>query len=139
MKRTHHILLFTIIFCFSVLLSSCSGGIQDSEAKAHINEFFAAIAEEDYGKAESMLHPEHPVDLALFFTNVEKEKGVDFQDGVRIQRYTGFSSSFYHSNVKGSRYALTMDTTVGEKAVKFTIEIVKNDAGYGIYDFEINA
>ena len=106
--------------------------------KAFINDFFAAIVAEDYDKAESFLHPERPADLEAFLLNVEQEVNVDFQAGIEIEKYTGFSSSLYDSTVNGSTYELTMRTKVGDKTVKFTIEIVKNENGYGIYNLDLD-
>ena len=57
---------------------------------------------------------------------------------IKIEKYTNFSSSMYNSTVDGSTYELSMKTKVGEQEVKFTIEIVKNDEGYGIYNFDID-
>ncbi|MBQ7107325.1 MAG: hypothetical protein IJN93_07435 [Clostridia bacterium] len=139
MKKMLKNTIFTIVLCLCIfLLTACKGGIKGSEAKAYINDFFIAVADEDYSKAETMLHPERPADLENFFVNIEKEKSIDFQEGIEIERYTGFSSALYDSTIKGSSYELTMTTTVGEKTVEFTIEIVKNDAGYGIYNLDLN-
>ena len=131
--------MFCIVLSVCILLfSSCSGGIKESEAKAHINEFFAAIVDEDYSNAENLLHPECPADLKEFFTSIEEAEDIDFQEGIEIERYTGFSLALYDSTVKGSTYELTMNTTVGEKKVEFTIEVVRNEAGFGIYNFDLN-
>ncbi len=118
-------------------LISCGNGINGDEAKAHINEFLAAVAAEDYDKAESLLHPERPKDLKAFFSTIEKEEHIDFQSGIEIEKYTGFSSTYYDSRVDGSRYELTMRTRVGTDEVTFTIEIVSNEIGYGIYSINI--
>ena len=128
-----------LVACLCIFsLASCGNGIKGDEAKALINDFFAAIVAEDYDKAEEFLHPERPADLEAFLLNVEKEKNVDFQAGIEIEKYTGFSSSVYHSDVDGSRYELTMRTKVGDKKVTFTIEIVNNKDGYGIYNFDLD-
>ncbi len=139
MKKSLQNVVFTIVLCSLIfLLSSCNGGIDSSEAKAHINEFFTAIVDEDYKKADTLLHPELSIDLETFFENAEKENCVDFQDGIEIEKYTGFSSALYDSIVNGSMYELTMKTMVGEKAVEFTVKIVSNETGYGIYNFDLS-
>ena len=96
------------------------------------------MVDEDYSKAEALLHPERPAELENFFLSIEEEKSIDFQEGIEIKKYTGFSSSYYDSTVDGSTYELTMETTVGAKTVEFTIEIVKNENGYGIYNLDLN-
>lgn len=139
MKKALRILSVLMIVCLCALpLSACEGGIKGDEAKAFINDFFAAIVAEDYETAEGMLHPQRPADLKAFLQTVEEKEGVDFQNGIEIERYTGFSSSYYDSTVDGSTYELTMRTKVGEKTVRFVVEIVKNDAGYGIYNLNID-
>ena len=132
------ILVITITCVFVCSLVSCGNGIKGDEAKAYINDFFAAVVAEDYDKAESLLHPERPADLETFLLNVENEENVDFQEGIEIEKYTGFSSSLYDSTVAGSTYELTMRTKVGNKTVKFTIEIVRNENGYGIYNLDLD-
>ncbi len=137
MKKT---ILTAIISCFCIFsLVSCSGGIKGDEAKAFINDFFAAIVAEDYDKAEEFLHPERPADLETFLLSVENDEDIDFQSGIEIEKYTGFSSTVYNSTVGGATYELTMRAKVGDKEVEFTIEIVKNENGYGIYNFDLDA
>ena len=139
MKRIFRMIVAIMIACLFVSsLVSCGNGIKGDDAKAFINDFFAAIVAEDYDKAESFLHPERPADLEAFLLNVEQEENVDFQAGIEIEKYTGFSSSMYDSTVNGSTYELTMRTKVGDKTVKFTIEIVKNENGYGIYNLDLD-
>lgn len=140
MKHVFQKIVAIAITCLFVCsLASCGNGIKGDEAKAYINDFFTAIAAEDYDKAESLLHPERPADLKTFLLDVENKENVDFQKGIEVEKYTGFSSSLYDSTVAGSRYELTMRTKVGDKTVIFTIEIVKNETGYGIYNLEVDA
>lgn len=139
MKKMLKNMLFAVVFCCCILsIVSCGGGIKGAEAKSYINEFFTAIVDEDYNKAETLIHPERPADLETFILNIEKEINVDFQDGIEIEKYTGFSSSVYDSTVGGSTYELTMKTVVGDRLVEFTIELVKNENGYGIYNLDVN-
>ena len=134
MKRAT-ILFLTVILMFT--FSACSGGIKGDEAKAYVNNFFDAIEAKEYELAVTFLHPERPVDLKRFFEGLEKEKGLDFSD-FEIDKYTGFSSSYYDSTVDGSAYGLKMNTIVSGKTVKIEIELVKNEKGYGIYNLDID-
>ncbi len=137
-KIFKNLLLF--VLCMGCLFSfvSCSGGIKGDEAKAFIRDFFDAVVAEDYTQAETFLHPERPADLETFLQNIEEQENIDFQAGITIERYTGISASYYDSSVEGSTYELTMRTKVGEETVKFTIEIVKNENGYGIYNLDMD-
>ena len=139
MKSSSRSIFLISLACLCIFsLVSCENAIKGDEAKAFINDFFAAVVAEDYDKAEGFLHPERPADLEAFLLNVENEVDIDFQAGIEIEKYTGVSSSLYDSAVEGSRYALTMRTKVGDKIVIFTIEIVNNENGYGIYNLDID-
>ena len=139
MKGLFRNILLVSIACLCVFsFVSCGNAIKGDEAKAFINDFFEALVAEDYDKAETFLHPERPADLEAFFLNVEEKENIDFQLGIDVEKYTGFSSSLYDSTVDGSTYELTMRTSVGDERVKFTIEIVKNDNGYGIYNLDVD-
>ena len=120
-----------------LLLASCSGGVSREEATQMTEDFLRALGTQDYAAAEALLHPERPLDLEKRFGVLQSESGLDFGEGIRIDKYTGFSSSYYDSSVGGSRYELTVVTTVGDRAVTFVIETVRNDAGYGIYNVDI--
>lgn len=134
MKRIFSI-LFAVFTIFS--LSACSGGIKGDEAKEHINGFFDAIEARDYETAATYLHPERPTDLKTFFEGLENKNNLDFSN-IEIEKYTNFSFSYYDSTVDGSTYSLTMDTLASDTKIEIKIEIVKNDNGFGIYNFKIN-
>ena len=133
--------ILLLVLCSLLLLTAvaCSGGIKGEDAKATVADFLAAIAAEDYAAAESLLHPERPAALEPFFLSVEEDEGLDFAQGIEIEKYTGFSSAYYDSTVDGSTYALTVRTRVGDETVKFTVELVKNEKGFGIYNLELDA
>lgn len=139
MKKALKNIFFTVVALIcAVSLASCSGGIKGDDAKAYINDFFDAVSAEDYERAEALLHPDRPADLEEFFLNIEKKEALDFQSGIEVERYTGMSSSYYDSTVDGSRYELVMQVSVDEKNVEFTIEIVQNENGYGIYNLNLD-
>ncbi len=140
MKRIlKHILLVALSVLSMLTLVSCSGGVKSSEAKTTIREFFAAVSAADYDQAESLLHPDVDADLEAFFLGIEQTRGVDFQAGIVIEKYTGFYSTFYDTKIGGSAFELTMRTKVGEKTLTFTIKVVRNDNGYGIYYLNLDA
>ena len=119
-------------------LASCGEGIDRSDAKIFIGEFLEAIAEGDYERAEGYLHPERPTDLENFILCVEIEEDLDFSAGIDNVKYIGFSYSFYDSTVDGSRYEPTISASIGGEHVTFTVEVVQNENGYGIYNFNID-
>lgn len=82
-------------------LSACSGGIDGEEARTYVSDFFDTVETGDYAAAAAFLHPERPADLEAFFQGLESQEGLDFSNIV-IDKYTGFSSSYYDSTVKGA-------------------------------------
>ena len=132
------IIILTICLLCPCFLLSCSGGIDTDEAKEHINEFLSAMAQEDYEKAEKLLHPDRPADIEEFIKGYEEQTGLDLSSGITVKRNTGFNYTYYSSNVGGSSYELTMSAEVGGTNITITVEIVQNDNGYGVYNFYIN-
>ena len=118
-------------------LSACSGGIDGEEARTYVSDFFDTVETGDYAAAAAFLHPERPADLEAFFQGLESQEGLDFSNIV-IDKYTGFSSSYYDSTVKGAAYSLDMDVLAGGRTLEVEIEIVKNDNGYGIYNLDVD-
>ena len=132
--------LFSIMLCltFVYALASCSGGIDTDEAKVFINEFLVEVSSGDYSGAEEFLHPDRPADLEKILTDIESKEEIDFKSGIKIEKFTGFSASFYDSTVGGSALKLSFNAKVGDATVKFTVEIVKNESGYGVYNLDID-
>lgn len=137
-KTIKKILITLVICCFCIsLLASCSGGIDTDEAKVLVKDFLAAIAVEDYEKAETLLHPELDIDLKDSFGKIENAKNIDFQQGVIIERYTGFNYTYYSTSIGGSSYEMTMQAKVGNTSVEIVVAVIKNDNGYGIYSLTV--
>ncbi len=118
-----------------ITLTSC---IKSDDTKTTISGFLAAVENEEYAIAVTKFHPERKPDLESFFVAIENDKGVDFQEGISIKRYTGFESSAYNSDVDGSLYSTTAEIKIGTVEGTFSVEIVDNDAGYGIYNITID-
>ncbi len=136
MKRLRKLLPGLLVI--SLLLCTLTACIDGDRAKGTIADFLAAVEKEDFEAANSYLHPERPADLKQFFDNVESEKQVDFQSGIKILRYTSVSSAHYDSTVDGSTYETTLQAEIDGKKLSITIEIVENDVGYGIYNFTVD-
>ncbi len=129
-------IVIALAFCFSLV--ACNGAIKRKDAKELTEAFVSAVASGDFEKAASYLHPEKPLNLEKYFNDIEARAGIDFQKGIEIKRYTGFSTSLYDSEVDGADYELEMNIIVDGVAFELAIEIVKNDLGYGIYDIELD-
>lgn len=126
-------LVFSLVFT----LCGCAGGISGDDAKELVNDFLEKVEEKDYEGAAEFLHPECHADLQAFFTSLENDKGIDFSS-IEVERYTGFESSVYTSEVDGSRYRLNMLISASGEALSMEVEIVRNDGGYGIYHLRLD-
>ena len=138
MKRIAKYMFITLLCAVCLIaFSSCKGGINGEEAKATVNELFDAVVEEDYERANALFHPDRLTDSSEFFLMIEEESGLDFQEGIEIVKTTGVSSAYYDSEVGGSRYELTMLVTISDSDLSFTVELVKNENGYGVYNLHL--
>ena len=134
--------IITVILTAALLISgltSCSGGFTSTEANTMIEDFLSKISAEDYEGAKALVHPSYKEDLESYIKICEKAGGFDCSDGFEIQEYTNTSYSKNNEAVGGAAYSTTFNAALGFKLVKVTVEIVKNDAGYGIYTFNIEA
>ena len=135
-KKTYIIALAMLLMLLSLI--SCSGGIKGDEVKTLTADFFGAVRAEDWASAKTYLHPAlDDLDLEGDFLELEEAYGIDFQEAFKVDRYTGFQSSFYSSAVGGSSYTLTMKAALGDVPFLLEITVVRNDAGYGIYGIRI--
>lgn len=121
-----------LLFCFLLSLSAC---IKMSEAKDMATAVFSCLSETRYEDAAALFHPSYGIKA----TEMESLVGVlaesydaDVKDGIVIERTVNYKASGYTTEVDGSRCEMTMNIAIGEKTLRATIVIVRNDAGYGI-------
>lgn len=123
-------------------LASCDEGISKNDAIATTEGMFDAMAVGDFETAASLFHPDtytNAQNLEDYCASLKEKYGFDISGGLTVEKYTGFSSAYYDSNVGGSRYELTMKIVTSDgKAYSFTTEVVKNDAGYGLTNLQCN-
>ena len=122
-------------------LTACSGGITREEAKTAMDSLLVALDNENYAEAAALYHPDAAMNeelLAAFVEEVKTNIGLDFTEGATVERTTNMRSAYYDSNVGGSLYALTAKIKAGDKTATLTVEVVRNDKGYGIFKVECN-
>lgn len=122
-------------------LTACSGGVTREETQTAMDSLLSALDNENYAEAAALYHPDAAMSedlLAAFAEQVKTKVGIDLTEGAVVEKITGISSSYYDSNVDGSRYALTAKIKAGDKTARLTVEVVRNDRGYGIFKVECN-
>ncbi len=123
-------------------LTACSGGITREEAKTAMDSLLTALDNENYAEAAALYHPDAAMTeelLAAFAEQVKTKVGIDLTEGATAEKITGISSSYYDSTVGGSRYELTARIKAGDKTASLTVEVIRNDRGYGIFKVECNS
>lgn len=139
MKR---ILIAVLTVMIVISLAACSGGVSKEEAASACEKLFDALHEDDIAGAVALMHPDTNTGedyFTGFIASVEEGCEVDFSDKIEIVRYTFASSSYYNSDVDGSRYETDVRIKVGDKELIATVEVVSNDHGYGIYNIHFDA
>lgn len=122
-------------------LTACEGGVTREEARGAMDALLAALDNENYAEAAALYHPDAAMTedlLAAFAGQIKTKVGIDLTEGAVVEKITGMSSSYYDSNVDGSRYALTARIKAGDKTASLTVEVIRNDKGYGIFQVECN-
>ena len=122
-------------------LTACSGGVTREEARTAMDSLLSALDNENYAEAAALYHPDAAMSedlLAAFAEQAKTKVGIDLTEGAVAEKITGISSSYYDSNVDGSRYALTAKIKAGDKTADLTVEVIRNDRGYGIFKVECN-
>ena len=129
------------LFLLLASLTACSGGVTREETKTAMDALLTALDNENYAEAAALYHPDAAMSenlLAAFAEQVKTKVGIDLTEGAVVEKITGMSSSYYDSNVDGSRYALTARIKAGDKTASLTVEVIRNDRGYGIFQVECN-
>ena len=122
-------------------LTACSGGVTREEAQTAMDSLLSALDNENYAEAAALYHPDAAMSedlLAAFAEQVKTKVGIDLAESAVAEKSTGMSTSYYDSTVGGSRYALTAKIKAGDKTASFTVEVIRNDKGYGIFKVECN-
>ena len=122
-------------------LTACSGGITREEAKTAMDSLLTALGNENYAEAAALYHPDAAMSedlLAAFSEEVKTNVGIDLAEGAVVEKITNMRSAYYDSNVDGSFYALTAKIQAGDKPADLTVEVIRNDRGYGIFKVECN-
>lgn len=122
-------------------LTACSGGVTREEAKTAMDSLLTALDNENYAEAAALYHPDAAMTeelLTAFAEQVKTKVDIDLTEGATVEKITGISSSYYDSTVGGSRYELTAKIQAGDKTASLTVEVIRNDRGYGIFRVECN-
>ena len=140
MKKIFAIILMFCMFCLSScgILKELKGGMQ--EATVLVEDFCTALSNDDFNTAKEYLHPDSTpskAELYSYVIKLEQTNGVDFSDGVAFKRRNGVGSTYYDSNYDGSVHEIEYDIVVGGISKDFFFTVVKNDNGYGLYNFGI--
>ena len=128
------ILVFALLLCLALI--GC--GKEKDKAKETVEAFLASVSAGNFENAKTYLHPDRQMDIEKYFNDFEAMTGIDFQKGIKVNKYTEYSYSVYDSEVGGSEYELEIKVTVDGKTFEINIDIVLNESGYGIYEVDFD-
>ena len=140
MKKRLAIILVLCTLCLSScgILKELKAGMD--EAIILVEDFCTALANDDFDTAKGYLHPDSTPkqdELSTFITKLEQTHSIDFSDGVSFKRRTDAGSTYYDSDYDGSVHEIEYEISVGSVTTHIFFVVVKNDNGYGIYNFGI--
>ena len=163
MKRVITLLLVITVCISCVMFTSCGRQkITKSEAEEIVTSFFSMLSSGNYSGVAEMMHPLYYVDeddyallddlsmgvydSLLLAEAVKKdvleeqsEAGIELTNGVTEIDFKFCTNALYDSDVDGALYGANGTAYVGYVEFKFEIDIVLNDHGYGIAEFEFEA
>lgn len=137
------ILAIILVLC-TLCLSSCGifkelkAGM--GEAIVLVEDFCTSLSNDNFDTAKGYLHPDSTPsqdELSVFITKLEQTHGIDFSDGVAFKHRRGIRSAYYDSSYDGSVHEIDYEIVVGGVSVDFFFTVVKNDNGYGLYNFGV--
>ena len=140
MKKRLAIILVLCTLCLSScgILKELKAGMD--EAIILVEDFCTALANDDFDTAKGYLHPDSTPKqdkLSTFITKLEQTHNIDFSDGVAFKRRTSIGSTYYDSDYDGSVHEIEYEIAVGGVITNFFFIVIKNDSGYGLYNFGI--
>ena len=109
------------------------------EMTALTEKFSSALASNDPEKVEECIHPNAQINeekITQTIENFEQKNNVDFSKGVELKNVGDFNIASNGDN-GGNKYNVTCELLVGGVPVNVVLTIVNDDAGCGVYDFEI--
>ena len=140
MKKILAIILVVCTLCLSScgIFKELKAGMD--EAFVLVENFCTALSNDDFDTAKGYLHPNSTPNqnvLFAFISRLEKTHSIDFSDGVAFKHRRGIRSAYYDSSYDGSVHEIDYEIVVGGVPVYSFFIVVKNDNGYGLYNFGI--
>lgn len=138
MKRI--IAICCMLIMLASVLVSCGKGISVKETKEQTKLFIEALIDQDIAEAAGFFHPDTGIttedDLNDFLQQLQ-DAGIVLSGEITEFKVYGFSTSYYSSEYKGSGCQIEATVAIGDS--KYTVKslLVRNDNGYGLYNFNI--
>lgn len=125
------LIAISLLLTLVLSLAGCAGGVDVEQADAEVAAFFDTAITGDYEAAKTYLHPSNADILLHSFIYYNIPKGATVTDAAN------FSWSWYDGSVGGSQYTRDYTLTAGDAAWTVSVQVVQNEAGYGIYSLDI--
>ena len=133
-----YITSLVIICAICASMTSCAL-MKNDEEDATATSFINAVLSRDQKACEALTHPDYEnslFDVDDFMTALESDKGIE--GSLTELKVTGREYCAYDSRVNGKTIGSDYTAVIGSFKYTITIKTLKNDNGYGVFDFQIN-
>ena len=127
------------IFLAFLMLFLCGCGNKHKEIA---EDFVLCVSEQRFDDAVSLMHPECEVvgnEIASYFALLEKETSIKFKDNFKLKSVEVEAFEDEEATVLGEHTKASGIVIGGSREFTFTLKLVENDNGYGIYKIKFRA
>lgn len=127
------------IFLALGMIFLCGCGNKHKETA---EEFVSCVSDQRFDDAVALMHPECNVvgdEIASYFALLEKETSIKFADNFELQSVEIENFEDPEATVQGEHTKASGIVIGGSREFTFTLKLVQNDNGYGIYKIKFRA
>ena len=130
--------IFAVILALSLIfLCGC-----DNKHEKIAEDFILCIAEQRFDDILPLMHPECEVtadEISSYFALLEKETSIKFKDNFKLESLKVESFEDAEATVLGEHTKASGIAIGGSREFTFTLKLVENDNGYGVYKIKFRA
>ncbi len=129
--------VFAMLLALSMIfLCGCNNKYEETAEK-----FILCVAEESFEEAVSLMHPECKVnadEISSYFALLENEANIKLKDNFQLESLEIESFEDTEATVLGEHTKASGIALADGIEFTFTLKLVENDNGYGIYKIKFN-
>ena len=153
LKKYTKLILMTLIFTLALSICSCSAATTITRDVTRINDFKNEIMaitelkdqEEIVARLEKLIHPDSGLTKETILEKAKNDpdvQGLDIQalaqQGYSIGSFSDYDLKFNDAELGGNLYSLNIEVTLGGEKFIIHLDMLSDDVGLGLYDFDIS-